>query len=368
MAWIEKYGHGGDLLTAQNQFGLDTAPRLDFSANINPLGPPTRLMEALIKQLDTIIHYPDPVQRLLKEKLADRLGIKTAQLVIGNGAAECMALIVLALQPQNVGVVYPCFSEYEKLSLAFGAKIVACYGKQENQFKPELADLFELLSKVDVAFIGHPNNPTGMTYTTDELRQIAEQAEATNTYLVIDEAFIDFLPENQRVTLLPGLEKYPHCLIVRSMTKFYAIPGLRLGFAVAEPDIIARLQAKQVTWSVNQLALAAGEICLDETDYETKTIELIAEQRAFLKHAIETRFNWFVFPGQANFLLVRLPESIKVADLQWQMGKRGIMIRSCTMYPGLTDHDFRIAVRTQPENEELLTALQEVVEERNWGK
>lgn len=368
MAWIEKYGHGGDLLTAQKQFGLVSQPLLDFSANINPLGPPPRVMQVLRDQLETIVHYPDPAQRKLKEKLSKRLGIGEEHLVIGNGAAECMALIILALQPKTVGVVYPCFSEYEKLSTAFGAEIKACFGKVEKHFKPDLADLFALFDDVDLAFIGHPNNPTGVTYSEEELRAIAEQAEVSDTFLVIDEAFIDFLPKNKQVTLMPDLANYKHIIFVRSMTKFYAIPGLRLGYAVSDPKIIERLQEKQVTWSVNQLALVAGEICLEELDYEEKTITLIEEQREYLKNLIEDRLGWFVFPGQANFLLVRLPGSILAEDLQWEMGKRGVMVRSCAMYPGLSLHDFRIAVRTKQENDQLLATLQEVVEERKWRK
>jgi threonine-phosphate decarboxylase len=366
MAWIEQYGHGGDLLTAQKQFGFESSPLLDFSANINPLGPPQRVMEVLRDQLETIVHYPDPAQRKLKEKLAKRFAVKTEQLVIGNGAAECMALIILALQPKTVGVVYPCFSEYEKLSTAFGAKIKACYGKEEHHFKPDLADLFSLFSEVDLAFVGHPNNPTGVTYSKEELLAMAQQAEVTGTYLVIDEAFIDFLPKNKQVTLLPKLEEFTRIIFVRSMTKFYAIPGLRLGYAVSHPEIIARLQEKQVTWSVNQLALSAGEVCLDELEYEEQSITLIEEQREHLKESIQEKFGWFVFPGQANFLLVVLPSFMKVDELQWEMGKKGVLIRSCSMYPGLSEQYFRIAVRTKAENDQLLTALQEVVKERNW--
>jgi threonine-phosphate decarboxylase len=366
MAWIEKYGHGGDLLTAQKQFGLQAAPRLDYSANINPLGPPARVMQILRDQLDSIVHYPDPAQRRLKEKLSARLGVKTEELVIGNGAAECMALIILALQPKTVGVVYPCFSEYEKLAVTFGANVKGCFGRLENDFKADLKDLFALLAEVDLVFIGHPNNPTGVTYSMEELKEIADRAENEKTFLVIDEAFVDFLPKKKQVTLLSELANYRHLILVRSMTKFYAIPGLRLGYAMSRAETIARLQEKQVTWSVNQLALAAGEICLDEFDYEKKTIALIEQEREYLKSSLEQRFGWFVFPGQANFLLVRLPEIIKAADLQFEMGKKGIMIRSCAMYPGLSDGYFRIAVRTRQENDELLAALQEVVEERNW--
>ncbi|MFX3623859.1 MAG: threonine-phosphate decarboxylase CobD [Ectobacillus sp.] len=360
MVWIEKYGHGGDLLTAKQLFGDKL---LDFSANINPLGPPASVMEILKSQLETIVHYPDPAQRRLKERLAERLAVTAEHIVIGNGAAECMALAILALQPNTVGVVYPCFSEYEQLALSFGAKVKVCQGKLAAHLKPDMSELFQLLAETDLVFIGHPNNPTGVLYSKDELVQIAEQAEKTNTYVVIDEAFIDFLPYEKQVTLLPSLATYQHMIYIRSMTKFYAIPGLRLGYAVAHPELILNMQKKQVTWSVNQLALVAGEACLKEREYEERTITLIQEQRRYVKRFIEENFGWFVFPGEANFLLIRLPETITAADLQWKMGQKGILIRSCAMYPNLTVHDFRIAIRTKQENDCLIQALKEVVKE-----
>lgn len=363
MAWIEKYGHGGDLLTANQLFGNGSKQLLDFSANINPLGPPPRVMEKLRDQLDTIVHYPDPGQRLLKQKLAERNAVSPEHLLIGNGAAECMAVALLGLQPEIVGVVYPCFSEYEQLSLAFGAKIKSCSGKLADDFKPDMLELLQLLSETDLVFIGQPNNPTGVLYSREELLIIAEQAEKTNTYLVIDEAFIDFLPDKNQFTLLHELERFKKVLIIRSMTKFYAIPGLRLGYAIAQPELISKLQRKQVTWSVNQLALVAGEACLEEQKYEEQTITLIREQRSYVKSLLEEELGWFVFPGQANFLLVRLPNELTSAYLQWEMGQKGIIIRSCTMYLGLTDRDFRIAVRTKLENDCLIQAFKEVAEE-----
>lgn len=365
MAWIEKYGHGGDLLTAHQLFNKDSTALLDFSANINPLGPPARVIELLKERLDTIVHYPDPAQRILKQKLADKHSVSPEQILIGNGAAECIALILLGFQPQTVGVIYPCFSEYEQLAVAYGAKINSCPGKLELDYKPELSELKSLIAGSDLVFIGHPNNPTGVMYTKEELVHIAQYAEQTNTYLAIDEAFTDFLPKGKQTSLLPELERFKHVLIVRSMTKFYAIPGLRLGYVLAHSDLIDKLQAKQVTWSVNQMALIAGEAALDETEYEKETIALIEEQRRYVTHAIEETLGWVVFPGQANFLLVRITNQLTSADLQWKLGQKGILIRSCAMYPGLTSQDFRIAIRTNKENECLIQAFKEVIKEGN---
>lgn len=365
MSIIEKYGHGGDLLTAQRVFRSEGNNLVDFSANINPLGPPDRVMDAIKAQLYQIIHYPDPVQRKFKQKLAEKLDVTPFHLVIGNGAAECMALAILALKPKRVGVIYPCFSEYEQLSVAFGATVKGCYGKNDRQLKPDLAELFEVISEVDLMFIGHPNNPTGMVYTVDELHQIMKQAEKSDTFVVIDEAFIDFLPDQNQLTLLQDIETYKHMIIIRSMTKFYAIPGLRLGYAIAHPTLIKRLKEKQVTWSVNQVALLAGELCVDEMDYAEKTRSLIIDQREVVKSKIEKDLGWYVFSGRANYLLIRLPKPLTASKLQWKMGQKGFLIRSCSMYKGLTEQDFRIAIRSENENNLLLKAFSEVVE-KGW--
>lgn len=364
MSTLEKHGHGGDILTAQNLFGIPQDQFLDFSANINPFGPPERAMEAIREYLHTIVSYPDPVHRRLSTKLAEKLGISKEQLVIGNGAAECMSLVLLALQPKVVGIVYPSFSEYTTLSSTFGAMIKSCIGSIENNFKPEIFDLSQLMDEVDLVFIGQPNNPTGILYTKEELRSLAMHARNTNTYLVIDEAFIDFVPSQENFTILDELNHFPNVIIIRSMTKFYAIPGLRLGYSICSEEVAILLKRKQVTWSVNSLALIAGEACLRESEYDKKTIEFIESERAYLKDRLEKEFNFTILPGTANFLLVRLPSSMMANDLQSKMGQQGIMIRSCSMYPGLSEQDFRIAVRSRKENNQFLEVLNKVVKNR----
>ncbi|HHW37365.1 MAG TPA: threonine-phosphate decarboxylase [Bacillales bacterium] len=366
MSIIEKHGHGGDVLTAQNLFGIPQEQFLDFSANINPLGPPESAMNAIMDNIHTIVHYPDPVHRSLCTRLAEKLGILEEKLVIGNGAAECMALVLLALQPKVVGIVYPSFSEYTTLSRTFGAKIEPCFGPIENNFKPVMSDLYQLIDKVNLVFIGQPNNPTGILYTKEELKSLAIHARNTNTYLVIDEAFIDFVSTQEKYTILDKLHHFPNVIIIRSMTKFYAIPGLRLGYSICSEEVALLLKRKQVTWSVNSLALIAGEACLQESEYEEKTIDFIESERAYLKEKFEKEFSFTVLPGTANFLLVRLPVPMTANELQSKMGQQGIMIRSCSMYPGLSEQDFRIAVRARKENNKFLDVLKKVV--MNWSE
>ncbi|BAU26719.1 L-threonine O-3-phosphate decarboxylase [Aneurinibacillus soli] len=363
MAHIETFGHGGDLRTASAAFGVPEDQLLDFSANINPLGPPPDLMKRLVQDMGRLVHYPDPAHRGLIKGLAKKYGVSERMLAVGNGAAECMALVLLALAPRTVGVIYPSFVEYTQLARQFGARVVSCTGRAEDGFLPTLPELHMLIKQVDLVFIGHPNNPTGLMYDVQILRKLAAWADEFGTYVVIDEAFLDFLPESQQPTLIGELGRYPRVILIRSMTKFYAIPGLRLGFAVAAPALIRKLKGKQVPWSVNALALAAGEVCCEQNEYETATRLLVDTERAYLIGRIREWFGWRVWPGKANFLLIRLHKEMTADTMQLALGKRGIMIRSCAMYPGLTPHDIRIAVRLREENDRLLEAFGAVLVE-----
>lgn len=363
MSQLEPYGHGGDLLTAQEAFGIPQMQLLDFSANINPLGPPQEVMQALQDSWSSIVHYPDPAQRAFRQAVSERLHVPYEWILAGNGAAECMALAILGLAPKTVGVIYPCFSEYETLARQFGAQIVSCTAAKEQQYKPDLSELYALFQQADLVFIGTPNNPTGVIYEKEELLEIAEQSRQTGTYVVMDEAFLDFVDVAHQASLLDQLERFPHVILIRSLTKMYAIPGIRLGFAIAHPDVIERMKGKQVSWSVNGLALRAGEVCMRETDFEEKTRELIRTERAYLRDELVNKFNLDVCASEANYLLVRTPKDRSVTQLQQLLGRKGILVRNCEKYPGLTPQDFRIAVRTREENRRLLAGLAEV-----WDK
>lgn len=362
---LEKFGHGGDLLTAAETFGIDPERIVDFSANINPLGPPPSVTRSLKERLTAVAHYPDPAHRSFRKALARRLGTSEDELLIGNGAAECMALALLAFAPRRVGVAYPCFSEYAQLAEQFGAEeIRGVFGREELHFQPDLDEMLALVEWADLVFIGHPNNPTGVAYRRDEIIALAEAARESKTYLVVDEAFLDFLPETEQVSLLDQLERFPTTILIRSMTKMYAIPGLRLGYAIADAALIEQMKQKQVTWSVNALALIAGEQCLAASDYVQRTRALVREQRDRLKTTIEREWGWRVYPGRANFLLVRLDEGAAAKPLQDWLLKRGILIRNCSMYPGLGPRHFRIAVLDEEKNDKLLRALAAYAKER----
>lgn len=358
---LEKYGHGGDLLTASELYEEAGGTFLDFSANINPLGPPPAVLELLKTALSTVVAYPDPGHRRFKSLLAEDLGIDSSWLTVGNGAAESMALLLLAIVPKRVGIVEPCFSEYRELSVQFGAEVLSVQGTREQQFRAGVDEIAGLLEKVELLFLGQPNNPNGVQYAVDELRWLAQKAESCGTYLAVDEAFIDFIPEAERNTLLPELDQFPHTILVRSMTKFYAIPGLRLGFAISHPELAKAMTAKQVTWSVNGLALLAGEACLEcGHEYERRTRELIKAERELLRQGL-MQLGCDVPPGEANFLLCGLPSSWSAAEMQTGLGRAGILVRSCAMYPGLGEEHIRVAVKGHEDNVRLLKQIGKIL-------
>jgi len=360
--YIEVFGHGGDVETAASRFGGRAADFLDFSANINPLGPPKEVLEALQQGLHSVLRYPDPGHRGFKALLSERLGVKQEQISVGNGAAESMALILLALAPRKVGTVEPGFSEYRALARQFGAEVLHTEGLEELNWQAAPERIEQLMEKVDLLFLGQPNNPNGVQYPVEVLHRLARKAEETDTVLVIDEAFIDFISPSLRQTLAPDLNKYSHVIIIRSMTKFYAIPGLRLGYAIGSARYIQAMTEKQVTWSVNGLALIAGEACLRSREhFEQDTISQITHERTRLIQALES-CGCSVTPGEANFILARVPEPWTAASVQEALGRRGILIRSCAMYPGLEAGHVRFAVKGAEANDRLLDGLRSVLE------
>lgn len=370
MEHLERYGHGGDLWSAAAAYGGEANTYIDFSANINPLGPPDHVLHTLETAREWVIRYPDPGHRRLKQLLASRMHIEADQLLIGNGAAECMALLLLAEQPDKVGVVAPCFSEYEGLSRQFGAEVMTLIGSSENDYRATAEELERFIPQVNVCFIGYPNNPTGAMYEWNVLERAIQAAEQSHTILAVDEAFIDFIPDGEARSALQLLERYPHVIVFRSLTKFYAIPGLRLGYAVGHPERIAAMTGKQVAWSVNGLALAAGEAMFSHEEaqvdqlliYEEATRALIALERAWMVEKLRES-GVKVYRSEVNFMLCAAPSPWTAATLQTALGQQGILIRSCAMYTGLTERHFRLAVKDRASNERLIEALRNVINE-----
>ena len=329
--------HGGDWAGYRAEFGRDA---LDFSANVSPLGLPEGVARAITAALPTADRYPDPLCRELRAKLALHEDVPTEQILCGNGAADLIFRLVWAKKPRRALVTAPTFAEY-----ATALESVGC-----------TVERFFLREQEDMVFLCQPNNPTGQLTALPLVEQILRRCAACGTLLVVDECFLDFLPDHALYTA-KGLLGEGDLVILKAFTKLYGMAGVRLGYALsADTALLEQMQACGQPWGVSSLAQAAGLAALEETAYVENVRALIAEQQPRLTAGLRA-LGLRVLDGRANYLLFQAPETLGEA-----LRQRGAVLRSCANYPGLGPGWYRTAVRTGPENEQLLKLLAEVLE------
>ncbi|MEQ8174720.1 MAG: threonine-phosphate decarboxylase CobD [Syntrophomonadaceae bacterium] len=350
--------HGGNVWNASNEWGIALESLLDFSANINPLGPSPLAVKAIEKHLPLICHYPEPGARSLVKELARWLGVDVEQLVLGNGGSELIYLIARMFYKGRVLLLAPCFSEYGKGLI--NALIEHFYLEEQESFRLPVESICSRIERNDLIFIGNPNNPTGNLFEPDSLVEIVKQAARQDAVVVVDEAFLDFTGQPLR-SLRDRVLLHSNLIIVSSLTKIFAIPGLRLGYAVAAPGTAAAMERLLPSWRINSLALAAARASLSDLKYIEETVATVRTEREFLEQKMPV-LGFTVYPAAANFLLLKADEGkgITAGRLQQALGPRGILIRLCDNFVNLTPYHFRIAVKTHSENMRLIKALEEV--------
>lgn len=354
-----KAGHGGNIWRAAARWGLRADQILDFSANINPLGPSSRALQTVREQLDMIRHYPEPGGESLLAALALYLGMEADHVVLGNGGSELIYLLGRMFYRGRVLVLAPGFSEY-------GAGLVdPCIHRiflDKNQnFALPTSRVIAALREGDLVFIGNPNNPTGNIFDREGLLAVVRAARAREATVVIDEAFLDFTGDSG-LSLRQQVDDCRNLVVVSSLTKFFAIPGLRLGYAVAHPELINKMEALLPTWRINSLALTAARASIDDQIYLKQTVVTVRQEREFLQKRISLIPGLKVYPGAGNFILVDGEKSgVKARELQELLGPRGILIRSCDNFANLSPYFFRLAVRNHEENLQLLNVLGSVL-------
>ncbi len=352
---LERYGHGGDLRSATEAYGQPAVDWLDYSSNMNPWGPPDVVAHIMREHWREITRYPDPAVRGLRSKLSEAYQIPMDSIIVGNGAAELIDLVIRVLCPEETVLARPSFSEYEEAVHKTGGRISDLLLRADQQFELKIDS--GIIASRNV-FLGHPNNPTGRLIPMPVLNELRDSGMG----LILDEAFMDFLPDEKDHSYIRHASESEHIVVIRSMTKFYAIPGIRLGFLVAHPQLIRRMKVIQTQWSVNYLAQLIGEAVLDEHDYATTTRAWLVEERAWLTGQLQV-LGLIVYPSDVNFLLISMPKHIgmNVQQLQRAMAERGILIRDASLFQGLDTSYFRIAIRFRHDNERLLKALKECV-------
>ena len=348
--------HGGNIVKLAAAAGRPAGEILDFSANINPLGPPEWLRPLISAEVSSLVHYPDPDCTELVGAFAERFGVAADEVMMGNGETELLHLLPRVLGKGRAVIPVPSYSDYAAACELAGLNLEPLPLREERGFAPACTEIEAALRGDEIVILGRPNNPTGTLIPAEDLRDLAARHPATA--FAVDEAFADFTDQE---SLLAG-ERPANLIVLRSLTKFYAIPGLRLGAAVAERETIRRLRALAPPWSVNTLAQAVGAAALRDVEYADATRRFVTARRGELTAEIGAIPGLAVYPGTANFLLVRLDRgAIGAPELARRLLADGIAIRVCDNFAGLDGRFFRVAVRTAEENGRLCDSLRKAL-------
>ncbi|MBT9173397.1 MAG: Threonine-phosphate decarboxylase [Syntrophomonadaceae bacterium] len=348
--------HGGDIISAACFAGLAPDMILDFSSSINPLGPPPGLYDFLEQNLPAITRYPDPLARRLCAAIKAHYR-PDADFVPGNGAAELIFLLLRALSPRTVLLPAPTFSLYERAAQSAGSRLIFHQLTAESRFRLEHSRFCTAVRewRPELVFLCHPNNPTGELLEREQLLAIAKEVNAVGGLLVVDEAFLEFREDYRRRTLLAAASP-DNVVVLCSLTKMFAIPGLRLGFMAGPPQVINAVRAVRDPWSVNALAQLAGEFVLAQEGFVEKSAAAVSVLGKALFESLSCLPWLTVYQPTVNYLFL---ESSAAAsqELQRKLLSSGILIRDCSNFRGLDSRHLRVAVRTAAENARLAEAL-----------
>lgn len=353
--------HGGNIKEVAEKFNLNEDKIVDFSANINFVGPPPDVYRIIKNELKSIERYPETNSKGIKQRLANKYNLELNNLIIGNGAAELIYLLAKVMDVKKGLILAPTFSEYEKALKSEDVDIKYHYLKQENDFQIEIDRLKKDLKKdIDIFFLCNPNNPTGTFINKVDIQNILEHNKDKGIFTVIDEAFIDFVDRN--ISALSLLKDYNHLFILRSLTKFFAVPGLRLGYGVGHKELLDKMNMGKDPWNVNILAQKAAEVILHQDQYEKLTKKAIYQEKIFLYKKLQEIENIKVYYPNANYIFIDLNNAkLKASQLYSKLSQEGILIRNCSNYQGLDDNYIRIAVKSRQENKKLIANFKKLL-------
>lgn len=344
--------HGGDILTVKQNTAKEHF--IDFSANINPLGQPKSVQEAIISSATASLNYPDPFCRQLKQAIEVFEQVDETQICCGNGAAEVIFKLAYATKPKSVLIPAPTFAEYEQAIKQVGAKVNYFHLKEQNNFTVSEA-IVKYIKGNQMVFVCNPNNPVGNTVAHELIEKIAAECKKQSALLVLDECFMNLVENHQSAKRL--LKKYSNLIILKAFTKSFAIPGIRLGYCLcSDVKLIKKLEKTGPPWSVSTPAQLAGVAACGEQEFLQKSVQYIAKERGYLLKELE-KLKVKTYPSETNFVLFYVDD----INLREKLIEKGIIIRDCSNYIGLKKGFYRVAVRTAKENKQLVKCLEEVL-------
>ena len=378
--------HGGNIYKVFREKNIKEI--LDYSSNINPYGIPESLKSRIIENLEILERYPDPDYVELREKLANLNNVNLSDIILGNGATEIIFLFMKVINPKKILIVSPTFGEYERAVKAVGTSRnsidLSCSDdnknienkeieieyfelKESDDFKLNIGNLKnQLEKKYDLLIICNPNNPTGKFLKLAQTEEILKECNKYDTKLFIDEAFIEFLADGMKESIINTEENKKNLFVTRAFTKFFAIPGLRLGYGMYfDKELEQKISEKKEPWSVNNIAELAGLTVLDDTEYIEKTLKWITKEKIYMYEKLNEISGIKVYETEVNFITGKIDEKLfseglNVKVLREKMLEQGILIRDASNFNFLDERFFRLAIKDRTSNDRVIEAMKEI--------
>jgi threonine-phosphate decarboxylase len=355
--------HGGDVWGFSRKYGIPLNNVLDFSAPINFLGASPKAVEAIKNVAHQVKFYPDPNPKELKNEIAEYIGgIESENIIIGNGSIEPIYMIADFFAPDFEAIIpVPSFSEYEKATLRVHGKPI--FSKLKEDFSMDFENIKKVVNeKTRVIFICNPHSPSGKLYSRENILEITKFCNKMNIFVCVDENYMEFTELGSKTTVSGYVEKYKNLFVVKSLSKFFGMPGVRFGYGIANKNFICELQDVRQPWSINLLAVFATKAALNDSEFIKNTKMTIASEKAHLEKMLNSIDILHVFPSATNFLLVKiLDRKILSTTLRENLAKDGILIRDCSTFVGLDNSYFRVTVRSFDQNNLLVDKLRKEI-------
>ena len=356
----KEHFHGSDLEKIEKIYGIKKEDITSFSANVNPLGISYKLKKELASHIDAITSYPDREYTSLRKCIAKYAGTDYTSVLVGNGSTELISLVIQIKKPSKALIVGPTYSEYEHEVALGGGRSHYFRLREKDDFKLDIEGLENALtSDIDLLVICNPNNPTSSQIDRSSMRRILDACKEKGKFVMVDETYVEFSEDTSKITSIPLTEYYNNIIILRGISKFFAAPGLRLGYAVCgNHELLKEIDTRKNPWTINSLAAIAGEIMFKDTDYINETWNLISSERKRICGILEKCHGLKFYKPHANFILIKiLKDGITSEELFDTAIRQGLMIRDCSTFPFLDNKYIRFCFMNPEDNDKLVKIL-----------
>lgn len=355
--------HGSDLEKVEAYYGIKKEDIIPFAGNVNPLGISPLLKKSMASHIESISEYPDRDYKELRSTLALYCNVPMEHIIVGNGATEMISLTMQLLRPKHALLLSPTYSEYTREIDLVGGHVEEYFLREDLDFKLDLNNLIsKLTDDIDLLAICNPNNPTSSALNTEEITKILTHCKLHDIFVMIDETYVEFAPDINEITAVPLTQEFTNLMVLRGVSKFYAAPGMRLGYGVTgNMDFLAKMREKQTPWSLNSLGAYAGELMFKDQEYIQKTRNLILSERDKLYKELKELPTYKVYPAYANFILLKIQKpGLTSSDAFEACIKEGLMIRDCASFQCLDGEFIRFCIMMPEDNTRLLNVLKQL--------